>query len=310
MVKEFRIFAQVGYKNNDALGGAMKVAISKASATDIVLLSISTNRGKVSFPIKPSKAVDLVMKKDNGLYEYITKFPHKVYFDCDGDGKDSGLLEKVKAIVTKYFPDAEMAISGSVADTKTSYHITLQNYHIHNEDERLQIKNLVKYIHSEEESAFDPLVYNKNRLMKCVNQSKGDGRIQQLIENNDWTTHFITAFLPTYSLPFAEFPEPVKRHIAIQKSKSNFNILDLPRMSLEVPKDVVWNELTPLQVLKLTPCQNKKLDWAFSFIVARFAFHNGLTFEEFLSWITNKWIWKKYSDSTKQEKANYWKSKK
>ena len=59
-----------------------------------------------------------------------------------------------------------MAISGSISDEKTSYHIALQNYIIHNEDERQTIKQIIKYISENEEESFDWKVYTQNRNMK------------------------------------------------------------------------------------------------------------------------------------------------
>ena len=73
-----------------------------------------------------------------------------------------------------------MAVSGSVTDEKTSYHIILNSYLIKNEKDRDYIKNIVKYLNETYDDSFDWKVYNKNRNMKAVNQSKGDGRIQQI----------------------------------------------------------------------------------------------------------------------------------
>ena len=72
-----------------------------------------------------------------------------------------------------FFPNAEFAISGSSTDTKASLHIILQNYVIHNETEKDQLKHIVKYIYENHDKDFDWKVYTKNRNMKCINQSKG-----------------------------------------------------------------------------------------------------------------------------------------
>ena len=56
----------------------------------------------------------------------------KVYFDVDKDDvlEDFDLsvyLPQVKSIISSIFPDADMAISGSVTSSKVSLHIVLQN---------------------------------------------------------------------------------------------------------------------------------------------------------------------------------------
>jgi hypothetical protein len=38
---------------------------------------------------------------NRGIYEVITKFPHKVYFDIDKKGADDRYLETIKLIIQK-----------------------------------------------------------------------------------------------------------------------------------------------------------------------------------------------------------------
>ena len=124
----------------------------------------------------PTKFINL-LTKNNGIYEVITKFPHKLYFDIDHhSSSDENFLPRVKELITEYFPNIELAISGSITPDKTSYHIIAQNYVIHDDKERTQIKMAVKSLQAKCD-AFDWKVYTKNRNMKCINQSKDDGRV-------------------------------------------------------------------------------------------------------------------------------------
>jgi hypothetical protein len=52
-----------------------------------------------------------------------------MYFDIDKKGEtDNNFLDKIKQDILEYFPNAEMAVSGSLTTEKVSYHIVLQNY--------------------------------------------------------------------------------------------------------------------------------------------------------------------------------------
>ena len=70
----------------------------------------------------------------------------------------------------------------------------LNSYLIKNIADRDYIKSIVKYLNEEFDESFDWKVYNKNRNMKAVNQSKGDERIQRIQYNDDIKKHFITCF--------------------------------------------------------------------------------------------------------------------
>ena len=118
-----------------------------------------------------------LLEKDNSIYEVIHSFPHKVYFDIDADNKDYDIYEKIVPKLNELFPNAEMAVSGSKSEIRQSYHITLNNYLIKNEEDRNFMKALVKYFKQTIDDGFDDKVYTKNRFMKCINQSKEDGDV-------------------------------------------------------------------------------------------------------------------------------------
>jgi hypothetical protein len=133
-----------------------------------------------------------MIENNNNLYEVIHQFPHKVYFDIDEELipiEVGGGVKGVRPLATplqnhidqidKLFPNSDMAISGSLTDSKASYHIILNNYMINNINDRNTIKIMVDSL------GWDNKVYTKNRNMKLPNQSKPDGRIQAIIINED-----------------------------------------------------------------------------------------------------------------------------
>lgn len=287
MVKSLKIWKVDFFKNDDENGGAMAEAIKNCPVNNIVIHSQTKKNGRMWGYIEPTKFLAL-LEKNNGLYEVITQFPHKVYFDIDKKGASSSeYLDTIKNIILQYFPNAEMAISGSIKETKTSYHIVLQNYIIHDENERQHMKHLVKYICEHVDDSFDWKVYTKNRNMKCINQSKDDGRVQEIMENDDYKAHCITCFVSNYSLPFADLPENVKEEVMIQKSKKTFDLGILPKLVLSTPDNFDATSASAEEILSLLPI-DKSFNHDYTHLVARFCHSNELTLEQFLTWISKK----------------------
>lgn len=287
MVKTQKTWKIDFFKNDDEKGGAMAEAIKECTEEQIVIHSQTKKTGRLWGCVKPLQFLKLI-ETNHGLYEVITRFPHKVYFDIDKQGQADGChLQNVKDIILQYFPNAEMAISGSVKETKTSHHIVLQNYVIHNEEERQYMKHLVKYITENQEESFDWKVYTKNRNMKCINQSKDDGRVQEIIANPDFRSHCITCFVPDYSLPFAELPENVKTEVMVAKSKSTFDLGQLPKLVLPTPNNFDVVSATVRDLFHLLPL-NSSFNHDYTHLVARFCYSNEISFENFLSWLSQK----------------------
>ena len=273
------------FKNVTKEGGAMNYAIKQAPKDNIIIHSQTVKSGRMWGFTTPLKFLKLI-EKNKGLYEVITQFPHKLYFDIDGDDKCPD-LETIKNIITRFFPDAKMAVSGSKTETKISYHIIVSNYHIHNEEERTYIKTIVKHINTTVNDAFDWKVYTKNRNMKCINQSKDDKRVQSIIEGEDYKNHLITCFLDNYSLPFQKLNEEIEEVIMIEKSKATVDLALLPKLKLIEPKDIDIINITPLEILQLLPI-SKSFNHAYTHRVARFCYYNNIDFKVFLSWINHK----------------------
>lgn len=297
MVKEVRVYKMRFFKNDDANGGAMNTAIkdeqSHPELGRIVIHIQNKKNGRLWGVCHPEQLLSL-LETNKGIYEVITKFPFKVYFDIDCKlenplneiEKCEHVESKIKTVLT-FFPNADISISGSVTDKKASYHFTLSNYVIHNISERNMLKAICIYINTNIDSDFDWKVYTQNRNMKAINQSKDDGRVQQIIRGDDWKKHLITCFVTDYPLPFPDFIPEVKEQIMIQKAKSKFDLGLLPKLNKTPPETIVWSKITPEQVIELLPC-SKDFNHDYTHRVARFCHTNDISFEKFLSWISQK----------------------
>lgn len=302
MVKETVAWKHKWYKNDNGNGGAMMKTIKECPIENIVIHSQTVKNGRMWTHVLPEQLLTL-QKSNKGLYEVIHRYPHKLYFDIDNlKESDDLFLSNIKEQISNIFPGIEMAISGSITPEKTSYHIVAQNYMIRNDDERNTIKNVVKHL-AHLNNAFDWKVYTPNRNMKCHGQSKDDGRVQSIIENDDWKAHCITCYLSENALQFA-FEEEVREVIMIEKSKEPFDIASLPKLKLTMPKDINFLHLSAQNVLELLPV-DKSFSHTYTHLVARFCFYNDVPFNTFLSWIQ-----KKHADiSTVKDKwSNNWKN--
>ena len=157
-----------------------------------------TNEGKKWADVKPYQLKNQ-LNIDNGMYEIICSYPFKVYFDVDGKNKPANYYETISKTINELFPNADMAVSGSETELKKSYHFVLNNYVINNVEEHDKLKRLVKHLNKTVDDGFDTVVYKKNQLMKCVNQSKPPTkdkpkRYQKIILNKDIEKHIITAY--------------------------------------------------------------------------------------------------------------------
>lgn len=305
MVKEVRIFKMRLYKNDDANGGAMNSAIKDLTPDKILFHSQTKKNGRLWGTCYPEELLKLT-EKNNGIYEVNATWPLKVYFDYDGKldtplSKEQSTiyLQKILSHIDQIFPNGDWAISGSITDTKISYHIISNNYIIRNEFERQQLKAIVKYMYDNLDTGFDWKVYTKNRNMKAINQSKDDGRIQQIIFCENWKKHFITCFHNEFPLPFPDFIPEIKEQIMIQKSKAKFDIGLLPKLNKVSPENIIWSKITADEVLNLLPC-SKDFNHDYTHRVARFCYTNDITLQSFLSWISQK------HNPLSQDIANKW----
>ena len=294
-------------KNASENGGAMKMVIDSVTKNNIILNSVTKKFGRMWTDTTPENLLQLT-QKDNGIYEVICFFPHKVYFDIDYKGPhDKNLLNVLKDGINEIFIDAEFAISGSVTDNKTSYHIILSNYIINNENDRQIMKGITRYLNENVSNSFDVKVYTSNRNMKTINQSKGDDRIQKIIENNDNKCHMITCYFSNNAkkLPELKFDDDEEvpkdnliklqrekkqkliNTIEIEKATNKFNIGNLPKMNLIVPENFDINNVTAIELLNLIPL-DISFDHSYTHYICRFCYFNNLTFDNFYQWYSQK----------------------
>jgi hypothetical protein len=294
-------------KNKTVEGGSLYEILKIKTDNSVVVNLHNKEKGRMWSYMSKEMLLELITKKNYGLYEVITSYPHKVYFDIDCTAED---LEKIKMkdskellvnilkILTYYFPNPEFAISGSITKIKYSYHIAICNYIINNKEERDELKTLVMYFNKDLNLPFDYSVYTLNRNFKCIYQSKLDGRVQDLILNNDPKKHLITCFFNEDSRKMPIFDDEDYLNFKVQHdivTKKTLNIGLLPVLeNIEILPDG-FNLLTasPKEILKLIPL-NKSInfDHTYTHRVARYCYHNGLTIEDFLSWYSRKSICK------------------
>lgn len=267
------------YKNLSKVGGAQAQAIKESSKTNVVVCSDTQKNGRLYGFMDETKFINS-LDSNKGLYEIITRYPHKVYFDID-DATNTVSLEQCKSLILNTFPNASMAISGSITtnnnECKTSFHIILNNYLICNDADRTYIA-----VWAKQQQYFDEKVYSKNRLMKCINQSKRDGRIQEIIENPDYKQHCITCFIEPHSLILPKLTNEMFTEVMIQKSKKLFNLGCLPKLKKETDKD--YYNLTREDILQLLPV-GPSYSYDYMHLVARFCYHNGGSWNEYINWI-------------------------
>lgn len=303
MVKEIKFLKHKFFKNDDANGGAMASAIADCPDSHIVIHSQTQKHGRIWGHASPTDVLKMI-EKNNGIYEVITKYPHKVYFDVDKKDYDvtkaMEYLNEVKQTIATFFPNCDCTVSGSITEKKTSFHIVLNNYTIHNDDERQQVKHIAHHIRDNIDEGFDWTVYTKNRNMKAINQSKLDGRVQEIIEGDDYKQHLITCFINDYSLPFNNIPEPIKEKILIAKSKKSFDMAELPKLKLVCPEDADLMTMTPIDVLSLLP-NTSSCNFTYRHLICRFCFTTGIPFETFLSWICQR-----FNGHCSKEKYEQW----
>lgn len=227
--------------------------------------------------------------KNIGLYEVISDFPHKVFFDIDGKDNIPVCLTTVKNVIKKYFGnDVKMAISGSMnsdkKDGKDSFHICLYEFGINNVDESLELKALVKYI-VEEHPYFDWKVYTQNRNMKAINQAKPKKPIQAILEDDDPSHHLITFFPETIRHALPKFSITIPEVQAIKHEEPKINYEKLPKMDLVLPENIDLTKAN--EILQIIPI-SKEFDHAWTWRVGLFCVSNGIPCETFISWYENK----------------------
>lgn len=254
----------------------------------------------------------MVTMGDNNLYEMISYLPCKVYFDIDKKQRmGPEYLEEVKGRIVEMFPGAIMAVSGSVTDERTSYHIVLSNYIVQEDEDMTMLKTIVKRLNKFDD-AFDDAVYNRNRQFKCINQSKHEKSVQAIIENDNPKAHLITCFIFEDNIEVLPFPKeddlPESVRVAFELKRAyepmeydcipeREDIVSLRELPPPQAEDDEFNPyMAPIEViLSLLPLDNSgNFKHAYTHMVARFVYHESPLMEEssrffqFLHWLKQK----------------------
>jgi hypothetical protein len=275
------------WKCIDKNGGAQDESLKNLKDNQIPIKSWTIKNGQMWGITTPDKLLKLI-ENNNGIYELLHSYPKKVYFDVDkSENFTDNYLETIKNHIETLFPGGDMAISGSKTSEKESYHIILNNYLIHSKEELETMKLIAKYMNSKLDDGFDWKVYTKNRVMKAINQSKTDGRVQEIIENPDYKKHLITCFFKPFVKPIPKMDDNVETEIQIQKAHNTFNLASLPKMVLSTPNHIDFDNMSPIDILKLLPL-NKSFDHSYTHLISRFCYYNDISFDKFISWLANK----------------------
>ena len=214
MNKQFKavtVFKLNWLKNISDVGGAMQMVIDSCASENVVIHSQTKKNGRMWADVNELELLNII-KKDNGIYEVLNKYPQKVHFDIDRDHKQTPTeAEKIEfdnkiiKSINLLFPNSDMAISGSIHEKKTSRHITLKKYKLENKADKETLKIIVKYLYLNCDNSFDTKIYTTNRNWKCTNQSKDDGRVQEIILNDDIKKHLVGSFISYDALALPTF---------------------------------------------------------------------------------------------------------
>lgn len=304
LFKPITKYGKTFYKNLTE-GGCQNWILSQQNHPDEICLTINNGEScRLWGNIQNTEVLELI-KENKYMYEILHHYPYKVAFDYDfkdidkiDNFNETEQLNKVLNNIIQYFPNANVAVSGSCCyeKNKLSFHIVLNNYLITNDNDRKTINELVNYFYTFD-TGYDKGIYSKSRQMKLINQTKpNDKRIQKIILNDEPKNHIITSFFPesVFKIPdfgySSNYDDKVKEHFQIVKAKKPFEISSLPDLNIELPDnlhDTELNELTNEQILKLLPI-NKSFNFPYIHLVARYCYNNNISFDIFLSWLKQK----------------------
>lgn len=301
---EKSVWKCVWLKNADKDGGSQSQILNSLQPDQIPVCSITKKEGRMWSKVDKEQYLKLV-SKNRGIYEIIqADKPRKVYFDVDfpSENKDAFDIEVLKEKILEKFPKAIFAISGNDTEKKISRHIVILNYHFANQEEQ---RRMLPWINTLTYLGVDNLVYTKNRLMKCVNQSKPEGAVQEDLSGHNVEQHSIlfisSTSMDAKDLDWEEFQSTENRDIRI-------DILNLPQLKQPNPENFDWFDTTPAEILSIIPNHKppheSTLDHNTTWKIMLWAKDNGLSFEYF-------WSWAKQADDTLERLErynNYWTS--
>ncbi|KAJ3264157.1 hypothetical protein HK104_006513, partial [Borealophlyctis nickersoniae] len=278
----------VGNKGKDGRG-AQDYVIDNLKDGQVPILSYTRKRGRLWGAVTLKQLLK-ILQKDRGIYEILVPdIPRKVHFDIDDSDAS---VDEIKSIITGYFPNAIMNISGRLG-TDMSLHVTLENYFAPNLDGMEVVKVIAL---RNREKGFDPSIYTKNRNMKCINQAKPNGPVQGYLEGNtSIVNHLILHGIDknkSIDITGMTFDPPSDDDMGTQERDMLIDVLAIPQQNLPVPVDFDWMTATPLDKLAKLPNPTKFtpgwLGHDITWQVMRWCKHVGITFEQFWTWNRSK----------------------
>lgn len=224
---------------------SFQLILDSLGLDEVMMITLIEKYGR-KYAVVPLKDVGKLISKNRYMYEVLQHSKKRsVYFDIDGK-MSSDPMPEVKELINSILPNAILAISGYrnpgvIEGGKTfSYHIKVLNYHI---EPHADLSGLKAFCKKFKDVGFDPGVYSKNRMMKCINQSKKGGLPQNFIEGpNKLGDHVINSpytnsedffkYFSDYndcskvSIPFKKFAGPHYDVHEIVKEVDNSNELN------------------------------------------------------------------------------------
>lgn len=300
------------YTNNNAGDGVLKAVLAQCPPDNVVIAitrEYIAKTGQIKKYCEYASVTREQLRKlllsDNAIYEVMHEHRKQhVAFDIDLKGMGiSNPLKEVKQKIFSILPNARLHISGGhwvAADENRdvySYHLIVANYYATSTHALAPIKG---FCTENKHLGFDPALYKENGLIKCINQSKGDGRVQGRISgSSDIMNHTVMHNFPkgavdietldlTRFLP-AHVPAGGKRkRDALQIQ----DVLDFPKMNLTPPRDFDLYEAGPLELLDALPNHPRYHEWQLSHSVCksvqRWCKAVGLPWETFWNWNKSK----------------------
>lgn len=189
--QEARVWGLRWWKNSrESQSGAHDFVLSNIQADEIAIHSHTSKCGRMWTSTHPSNLLGLI-SSNKGIFELIQENQkRKVYFDIDGSPDLK--LESVLEVIRSQFPGANLQVSGYESEKRNSWHVILSNYYFSDMHSQRVIVAWILSLASQN-LGFDKGVYNKNRIMKCINQSKLKSPLIQeyIMGSKTLSKHFI-----------------------------------------------------------------------------------------------------------------------
>ena len=273
--------------------GGQDISIQNKKDNEIIIAYHSEKRGR-AWACCPINQIEKLIQSNRGLYEVLDSYPKKLYFDVDfadppDDFCQASFLNMLTIDIQEYYPNAQFSVSGSVTNTKASFHLVATNYIIKDEIQLEQCKQIAKAIWSKQIS-LDWKVYTKNRQMKIVGQSKPNKPIQEAISEHKIPDFLITCFFNEncMDIPIVNTLPEFQLRTVDTSNDAKLKISSIPECKLANPEDVTWKQLGEEEykenLLMLIPHE----DHAHTFRVCNYCISNNIEQEVFEKWLSIK----------------------